>query len=78
MLLGGILTAAVLEGRCRRGATAALHRHQPELPRSPASREASGVAISRRTPGIIWSHNDSARASLFAFENAGNTKGRVG
>jgi hypothetical protein len=39
--------------------------------------EASGVAVSRRTPGILWSHNDSGRASLFAFDNAGNAKGRV-
>ena len=76
LLLGGILTAVVLEG----GLAAA----QPPLCTVTAGvtplagvGEASGVAMSRRTPGILWSHNDSGRASLFAFDNGGNAKGRV-
>src|SRR5262245_2973703 len=44
----------------------------PEIP------EASGLAISRRTPGLIWSHNDSGNAEiLFALDAAGNLRGRV-
>ena len=45
----------------------------PEIP------EASGLAISRRTPGIIWSHNDSGHATeLFALDAAtGALRGRV-
>jgi hypothetical protein len=76
LLFGGILTAVVLE----RGLAAT----QPPLCAVIAGvtplagvGEASGVAVSRRTPGILWSHNDSGRASLFAFDNAGNAKGRV-
>ena len=44
----------------------------PEIP------EASGLAISRRTPGLIWSHNDSGNPeTLFALDAAGNLRGRV-
>ena len=39
--------------------------------------EASGVAFSRRTPGILWSHNDSGAPILFAFDVKGASKGRV-
>ena len=44
----------------------------PEIP------EASGLAISRRTPGVIWSHNDSGNPEvLFALDARGNVRGRV-
>ena len=76
LLLRGILTAAVFDG--------SLTAAQPPLCTVTAGvtplagvGEASGVAVSRRTPGILWSHNDSGPASLFAFDTAGNAKGRV-
>jgi len=44
----------------------------PEIP------EASGLAVSRRNPGILWSHNDSGNATLlFALDAAGALRGRV-
>ena len=44
----------------------------PELP------ESSGLAVSRRTPGVLWSHNDSGSAAvLFAIDTAGRVRGRV-
>lgn len=44
----------------------------PEIP------EASGLAISRRTPGVIWSHNDSGNAEvLFALDTTGHARGNV-
>src|SRR5262245_26180853 len=44
----------------------------PEIP------EASGLAISRRNNGIIWSHNDSGNAAiLFALDASGALRGRV-
>lgn len=43
----------------------------PELP------EASGVALSRRTPGLLWAHNDSGQPQLFALDSTGAVKGRV-
>jgi hypothetical protein len=38
----------------------------------PTKAEASGLALSRRTPGIIWSHNDSGHdAVLYALGSNG-------
>jgi len=39
--------------------------------------EASGVAVSRRTSGILWSMNDSGAPMLLGFDGAGEMKGRV-
>jgi hypothetical protein len=41
--------------------------------------EASGAAVSRRTPGIVWSHGDSATITpyLFAFNARGAARGKV-
>src|ERR671919_653887 len=39
--------------------------------------EASGVAASRRTPGVFWAHNDSGDPVLFALDRHGAVKGRV-
>ena len=76
MVLGGILTAAVLAG-CVAAAQPPLCTITAGITALAGVGEASGVAVSRRTPGILWSHNDSGRANLFAFDNAGNAKGRV-
>ena len=38
--------------------------------------EASGVAISRRSPGRLWAHND-AREELVALDTNGSVTGRV-
>jgi hypothetical protein len=44
----------------------------PEIP------EASGLAVSRRNPDVLWSHNDSGSAAvLFALDTAGTMLGRV-
>ena len=40
-------------------------------------REASGVVVSRRNPGILWVHNDSGEPVLFAVDTLGNLRGRV-
>jgi len=39
--------------------------------------EASGVTLSRRTPGLLWAHNDSGEPWLFALDVTGAVKGRV-
>lgn len=42
----------------------------------PAIREASGLAASRRSPGIFWTHNDSGDGPrLFAITDEGNLVG---
>lgn len=44
----------------------------------PELRESSGLAISGRTPGLLWSHNDSGNAAvLFALDASGAVRGRV-
>ena len=47
------------------------------LLRLPEVPEASGIAVSRRTPGVLWTHNDSGQPWLFAFTTAGAPAGRV-
>jgi hypothetical protein len=39
--------------------------------------EASGVAASRRTPGVLWAHNDSGLPALIALNEHGSVIGRV-
>ena len=40
--------------------------------------EASGLAVSRRTPGLLWSHNDSGNATvLFALSSDGTLRREV-
>lgn len=39
--------------------------------------EASGIAVSRKTPGVLWSHNDSGEPTLVALSTDGTTRGRV-
>ena len=39
--------------------------------------EASGVAVSRKSPGVLWSHNDSGEPVIVAVGTDGTTRGRV-
>jgi hypothetical protein len=39
--------------------------------------EASGVAASRRTPGLFWAHNDSGDPLIFGIDSEGAIKSRV-
>ncbi len=40
--------------------------------------ETSGLAVSRRRPGLIWTHNDSGNdPDLFALDESGTIQGRV-
>lgn len=43
----------------------------------PELREASGIALSRRSPGILWSHNDSGEPVLVAVGADGVTRGQI-
>jgi hypothetical protein len=39
--------------------------------------EASGIALSRKTPGLLWLHNDSGEPMLVAVGADGVTRGRI-
>ena len=43
----------------------------------PEISEASGVALSRRTPGLLWIHKDQGKPTLYAVDESGAIKGRV-
>ena len=75
-ILCGFLTAAIL-GSWNTAAQPPLCTVAKALTPLPDVGEASGVAVSRRTPGVFWSHNDSGSPSLFAFDESGNARGRV-
>jgi hypothetical protein len=48
-----------------------------EVARLPELPEASGVAASRRTVGVLWAHNDSDDPVIFALNEMGAVIGRV-
>jgi hypothetical protein len=43
----------------------------------PGLSEASGLAVSRRTPGRLWTHNDSGEPVVVALDARGSVTGRV-
>jgi hypothetical protein len=43
----------------------------------PGLTEASGLALSRRSPGRLWAHNDSGQPVLFALDTRGAITGQV-
>lgn len=44
----------------------------------PRNQETSGIAVSHRTPGMIWTHNDSGgEPVLFALNADGSLRGKV-
>lgn len=73
-VLAALFAAAALSpkrtvGPCTRTADPAMLREVPE---------ASGLAVSRRREGLIWTHNDSGNDPvLFAIDAAGKVQGRV-
>jgi hypothetical protein len=55
----------------QRGGTAPQCQQAGPLVRMPGLAEASGVAVSRRVPGRLWTHNDSGPPVLFALDTRG-------
>jgi hypothetical protein len=43
----------------------------------PPLPEASGLALSRRTPGRLWTHNDSGKPVLYALDSRGAVTGQL-
>ena len=75
LLLGGPLVAAWM---LRPGRAAGPCAVDGGISTIAELAESSGLAVSRRTPGVVWSHNDSGNdAILFALDTAGTLRGRV-
>src|SRR5687768_5106604 len=56
---------------------AAQCRPTGPLVQVPGLSEASGLAISRRAPGRLWTHNDSGEPVVVALDARGSVTGRV-
>jgi hypothetical protein len=52
-------------------------RVKGDVVRLPDLPEGSGIAASRRTPGVFWAHNDSGKPLIFALNDQGSVAGRV-
>jgi hypothetical protein len=75
LLLGISLLVAWEWAPARSAGPCAVVNGPTRLPEIP---ESSGLAVGRRNPGVLWSHNDSGSAAvLFALDTAGSTVGRV-
>ena len=74
-----ILAAAAATGSAHSPASLSAVQCQPSgaLMRIPDLPEASGLAVSRRTPGRLWSHNDSGEPVLVALDARGTVTARV-
>jgi hypothetical protein len=73
--LGSSLLAAWLSTSQHSAGPCVVASGPAKLPDIP---ETSGLAVSRRSPGLLWSHNDSGNAAvLFALDAGGAVRGRV-
>jgi hypothetical protein len=61
----------------RQTSTASPCRVAGSLVRVAELSEGSGLAVSRRVPGRLWSHNDSGAPVLIALDENGSIAGRV-
>lgn len=72
--LGSGARAAYFE----RGRSYAPRLLQEVAPLPPELREASGIAVSRTQPGVLWAHNDSGDAAvLYAIDQRGTLLAKV-
>jgi hypothetical protein len=81
VLLGIVVIAGAIAGEFYVGAS---ERHDEvsctpfgATVQLPDLQEASGLAVSRRTSGILWSFNDSGDPILYALDAHGTVRGRV-
>ncbi len=72
------MVAAGVGGRAgAQSASAPACKPAGSLMRLAGLPEASGLVVSRATPGRLWAHNDSGTAEIFALDARGKVAGRV-
>jgi hypothetical protein len=74
--LVSVLYGSVWAGVHSAAATPSCQVAGPPI-RIPELHEASGIAVSRRSPGRLWAHNDSGEPVLIALDTKGSVTGRV-
>jgi hypothetical protein len=72
-----VLAAVLLSWSPAMAQPAAVGCRPGQLVRVPGLPEGSGVAVSRRTPGRVWAHNDSGEGGLVALNDRGAVTGHV-
>jgi hypothetical protein len=74
VILVALISIPSLAGQAQPGTTC-----QPptKLTRLSGVSEASGLAVSRRLPGRLWTHNDSGQPVLFALDEQGRVTGQL-
>ncbi len=74
VILAALINIPALVGRAQPSTTC-----QPpsKLMRLAGVSEASGLAVSRRVPGRLWTHNDSGQPVLFALDERGGVTGQL-
>ena len=76
-VLVGLVLVTPGAGASTQSAAAPDCRPTGNLTRVEGLVEASGVAVSRKTPGRLWTHNDSGEPVIFALDTRGSVVGRV-
>jgi hypothetical protein len=57
--------------------TSAMCQPSGKLKHLAGVSEASGIAVDRRVPGRLWTHNDSGEPILFALDERGSVTGQL-
>lgn len=77
MRIGKGMVTASLVALCLLPGSAQQNKQEFVEFQDPALRESSGLAASRRTPGVLWTHNDSGgKPILFATDRRGRALAR--
>jgi hypothetical protein len=82
-MTGGRISAAIVAALINTPSLAG--RAQPSAACEPSNKlihlsgvsEASGLAVSRRVPGRLWTHNDSGQPILFALDERGSVTAQL-
>jgi len=74
VVLGSITSTSVA---AQQQSSAPACRPEGPVVTIPGLQEASGIAVSRRVPGRLWTHNDSGQPVLFALDVKGRVTGQL-
>ena len=74
--IAGVVVVAALAAVDAAQSPAPACRPAGAMARLDGLQEASGLALSRRSPGRLWTHNDSGEPVIFAVSAAGSVTGR--
>jgi hypothetical protein len=77
MAVTALLALSTYAAASQPAAAALQCRTTAAMARLPGLAESSGLAVSRRVPGRLWTHNDSGEPILFALDARGTITSRL-